>query len=114
MQPLGRDRAPSNIVRRRSAPRSTQLSPPHTPAEALARAQLLLDFPPAAEKLDEWRATIQSLVAITNKDDPRPARPSGRRSNEPPHAGAGRTEGLRPRCTLLLLASCRGHRPVAT
>ena len=38
--------------------------------EALARAQLLLDFPPAAEKLDEWRATIRSLIAITNKDDP--------------------------------------------
>ena len=81
------------MVRSRSAPRSTQLSPPPTPAEALARAQLLLDFPQAAEKLDEWRATIRSLVAVANKDDPRPAGPSGRRSTEPPHASAGRTEG---------------------
>ena len=53
VQPQGRDRAPSNVVRSRSASRSTQLSPPPTPAEALARVQLLLDFPPAAEKLDE-------------------------------------------------------------
>ena len=70
-----------------------ELSPPPTPAEALARVQLLLDFPPAAEKLDEWRATIRSLVPIANKDDPRPAGPSGRRSTEPLHAGAGRTGG---------------------
>ena len=113
-QPLDRNGAPSKIVRSRSAPRSTQLSPPPTPAEALARAQLLLDFPPAAEKLDEWRATIRSLVAVANKDDPRPAGPSGRRSTEPPHAGAGRTEGARLRCTLLLLASRRGRQPVMT
>ena len=37
-QPLGRGRAPSNVVRSRSAPRSMQLSPPLTPAEALAHA----------------------------------------------------------------------------
>ena len=70
-----------------------QLSPPPTPAEALAHAQLLLDFPPAAEKLDEWRATIRSLVLVANKDDSRPAGPSGRRSIEPPHASGGRTGG---------------------
>ena len=58
VQPLGHDRAPSNVVRSRSASRSMQLSPPPTPAEPLARVQLLLDFPRAAEKLDEWRATI--------------------------------------------------------
>ena len=92
-QPLGRDGAPSNVVRSRSAPRSTQLSPPPTPAEALARAQLLLDFPPAAEKLDEWRATVRSLVGIANKDEPRPAGPVGRRSVEPPHASGERAEG---------------------
>ena len=65
-QPLGRDGAPSNIVRSQTAARSTQLSPPPMPVEALARAQLLLDFPPAAGKLDEWRATIRSLVAVAN------------------------------------------------
>src|SRR3954470_18046722 len=32
------------------------------------RAQLLLDFPPTTGKLDEWRATIRSLVAMANKD----------------------------------------------
>ena len=90
-QTLGCDRAPSNVVRSRSAPRSTQLPPPPTPAEALARAQLLLDFPPAVEKLDEWRATIRSLVGIANKDEPRPAGPSCRRSVEPAHASGGRT-----------------------
>ena len=90
-QPPGRDRAPSNVVRSRSAPRSMQLSPPPTLAEALARAQLLLDFPPAAEKLDEWRATIRSLVGVANKDESRLAGPLGRRSVEPPHANGGRT-----------------------
>src|SRR4051812_29667873 len=70
-----------------------QLSPPPTPAKALARAQLLLDFPPAAEKLDEWRAISRSLVAVANKDDLRPAGPSGRCPTEPPHAGARGTGG---------------------
>nr|XP_020159504.1 uncharacterized protein LOC109744769 [Aegilops tauschii subsp. strangulata] len=28
----------------------------------MARAKLLLNFPPAADKMDEWRATIQSLI----------------------------------------------------
>ena len=103
MQPLDRNGAPSNVVRSRSAPRSTQLSPPPTPAEALARAQLLLDFPPAAEKLDEWRATIRSLVAVANKDDPRPAGPSGRRSIEPPHASRGWAGG--DATTLVMISS---------
>ena len=89
----GRDAAPSNVVRSRGASRSTQLSPPPTPAEALARAQLLLDFPPAAEKLDEWRATVRSLVGIANNDELRPAGPVGRRSVEPPHASGGRAGG---------------------
>ena len=70
-----------------------QLSPPPTPVEALARAQLLLDFPLAAEKLDEWRATIRSLIGIANKDEPRLAGPVGRRSVEPPHASGGRDGG---------------------
>ena len=37
--------------------------PPTTPTEALVRAQLLLDYPPTADKTDEWRATIQSLIS---------------------------------------------------
>ena len=70
-----------------------QLSPPPTLAEALAHAQLLLDFPPTAEKLNAWRATVRSLIGIANKDEPRPAGPVGRRSAEPPHASGGRAGG---------------------
>src|SRR3954467_14099512 len=65
--------APSNMVRSSSTSRSTRHSPPlpTTPAEALARAQLLLDYPPTADKLDGWRATIQSLIGFANSDTPR-------------------------------------------
>ena len=52
----------------------------HPRQQKLWRAQLLLNFPPAAEKLDEWRATIWSLVVVANKDEPRRAGPLGRRS----------------------------------
>src|SRR3954468_23989405 len=64
--------APSNVVRSSSTSRSTRHSPPipTTLAEALARAQLLLDYPPAADKLDGWRATIQSLIGFANGDTP--------------------------------------------
>src|SRR3954463_9371489 len=79
VRPRGRDRAPSDMVRSRSVSRSVQVSLPPTPAEALARAQLLLDFPPTTGKLDEWRATIRSLVAVE---------PLGRRSD-----GVPRTSG---------------------
>ena len=88
-----RDGAPSNVVRSRSASRSIQLSPPPTPAEALARAQLHLDFPPTAEKLDEWRATVWSLVGIANDDELRSAKPVGRRVVVPPPTSRGRAEG---------------------
>src|SRR6266536_818485 len=37
---------------------------PSTASEAMARAQLLLRFPPAADQMDEWRATIQSLIGF--------------------------------------------------
>ena len=69
----GRDTAPSNIVRSPSISRSSHRSPlpPTTPAEALARAQLLLDYPPTEDKIDGWRATIQSLIGFANGDTPR-------------------------------------------
>src|SRR3954466_8738369 len=65
--------APSNVVRSSSTSRSSRRSQPlpATPAEALARAQLLLDYPPTADKLDGWRATIQSLIGFANGDTPR-------------------------------------------
>ena len=66
----GRDTAPSNIVRSPSISRSSHRSPlpPTTPVEALARAQLLLDYPPTIDKINEWRATIQSLIGFANGD----------------------------------------------
>ena len=69
----GRGTAPSNVVRSPSTPHSSHRSPPPptTPAEALARAQLLLDYPPTADKTDEWRATIQSLIGFANGDTAR-------------------------------------------
>ena len=69
----GRDTAPSNIVRSSSTSRSSRRPPlpPTTPAEALARAQLLLDYPPTEDKIDGWRATIQSLIGFANGDTPR-------------------------------------------
>ena len=69
----GRDTAPSNIVRSSSTSRSSRRPPlpPTTPAEALARAQLLLDYPPTSDKIDEWRATIQCLIGFANGDTPR-------------------------------------------
>src|SRR3954471_4488847 len=65
--------APSNVVRSLSTSRPPRPSPPlpATLAEALARAQLLLDYPPTADKLDDWRATIQSLIGFANGDTPR-------------------------------------------
>ena len=70
-----------------------QVSLPPTPAEALAHAQLLLDFPPTAGKLDEWRATIRSLVAVANKDEPCPVGPPGRRSDGVPRTSGGKAGG---------------------
>ena len=69
----GRDTAPSNLVGSPSISRSSHRSPPppKTSEEALARAQLLLDYPPTADKIDEWRSTIQSLIGFANGDTPR-------------------------------------------
>ena len=69
----GRDTAPSNIVRSPSISHSSHRlpPPPTTPAESLARAQLLLDYPPTADKIDDWRVTIQSLIGFANGDTQR-------------------------------------------
>ena len=77
--------------------RSTSSSPmPSTAAEAMARAQLLLRFPPAAEQMDEWRATIQSLLDFAEGWGSQRAGPPW-----PPQAmttarAAGRTKGATP------------------
>src|SRR3954465_14131809 len=84
--------APSNVVRSSSTSRSTRRSPPlpTTPAEALARAQLLLDYPPAADKLDDWRATIQSLISFANGDTPRQ-----HSASQPRPVAQARTDGAK-------------------
>ena len=88
-----RDGAPSNPVRSLSTSRSSHLSPPPTRAEALARAQLLLDFPPAPEKLEEWRATIQSLLSLADDVEPQQGEPSRRPSSALVRGGDGRKAG---------------------
>src|SRR3954470_1058759 len=72
--------------------------------EALARAQLLLDFPPTTGKLDKMRATIRSLVAVANKDEPSPAEPPGRRSD-----GVPRTSGRKAGGTATTVHSSPPH-----
>lgn len=92
-RPQDHDRAPSNTVRSKSTSRSSHLSSPPTPAKALARAQLLLDFPPAAEKQDGWRSAIQSLIGLANDDKPQQAGPSRWWSTEPMRADGKKTGG---------------------
>ena len=91
----GRDTAPSNIVRSSSTSRSSRRPPlpPTTPAEALARAQLLLDYPPTSDKIDEWRATIQSLIGYANGDTPWRPSASPRRQGCRARAGGDETGG---------------------
>src|SRR3954468_3850993 len=91
----GWDIAPSNVVRSPSTSRSSHRSPPlpATPAEALARAQLLLDFPPTPDKIDDWRATIQSLIGFANGDTPRPATTSQPRQASQVRADGDKTGG---------------------
>ena len=91
----GRDTAPSNIVRSSSTSRSSRRPPlpPTTPAEALARAQLLLDYPPTSDKIDEWRATIQSLIGYANGDTPWRPSASPPRQDRRTQAGGDETGG---------------------
>jgi len=91
----GRDTAPSNIVRSPSISRSSHRSPPPpaTPAEALARAQLLLDYPPTADKIDDWRATIQSLIGFANGDTQWQPSTSQPRQVSQARAGGDKTGG---------------------
>src|SRR3954465_9789319 len=95
--------APSNVVRSSSTSRSTRHSPPlpTTPAEALERAQLLLDYPPTADRLDGWRATIQSLIGFANGDTPRhpgacQPRPAAQGGTDGANTGGGATTAHSP------------------
>jgi hypothetical protein len=75
-QQQGRGVVATGNVRSRVTLRSTSSSPmPRTASEAMARAQLLLRFPPAADQMDEWRATIQSLIGFAKAEGSQRARP---------------------------------------
>ena len=56
--------------------RSATSALPSTATEAMARARLLLRFPLVAERMDEWRATIQSLIGFTEAGEPQQTGPS--------------------------------------
>ena len=90
-----RDFAPSNTVRSLSMSRTSRHSPPppKTPEEALARAQLLLDYPPAPDKIDDRRATIQSLIGFANGDKPWQPSTSKPRQDAQAQADADKTAG---------------------
>src|SRR4051812_32475776 len=72
-------------------------SMPSNASEAMAQAQLLLRFPPAADQMDEWRATIQSLIGFAEVGGPQRAGPP-----RPPQAttmaaqATGRAGGATP------------------
>ena len=83
-QQRGRNTTAAGTVRSRATVRSTSSSPlPSTTSEAMARAQLLLRFLPAAEHMDEWHSTIQSLFIFTEAGGSRRAGPP-----QPPQATA--------------------------
>ena len=89
--------AAAGTIRSQAMVRSTSsTSMPSTATEAMVRAQLLLKFPPADEQMDEWRATIQSLLGFAEAGGLQRAGPP-----RPPQATttarvAGRTEGATP------------------
>jgi hypothetical protein len=69
---------------------------PSTASKAMARAQLLLKFPPAADQMDEWRATIQILIGFAEVGGSQWAGPP-----RPPQAATtahatGRVDGVTP------------------
>ena len=112
VRPRDRDRAPSNPVRSRCASRSTQISPPPTPAEVLARVQLLLDFPLLRRSSTNGEPPSEALSASPTKMS---------RSRRDPRTGVltsrcmmavGGPETLQPRCTPPPRGRDNSHRPV--
>lgn len=58
--------APAGSARSQVTSRSSHPNMPSTVTKAMARAQMLLDFPPKPDKMDEWRATIWSLIKFAD------------------------------------------------
>ena len=65
----------------------------------MARAQLLLRFLPVADQMDEWRATIQSLIGFAEAGGSQRAGPSRTPQATTTALAAGRTEGASPLCS---------------
>jgi hypothetical protein len=92
LQQQVRDELPAGPARSRTMSRSVSPAMPTTAAEAMARVQLLLNFLPAPHKMEEWRATIQSLISFADPGKTQEVGPSRR----PPTVPAGLT-GCRAR-----------------
>lgn len=56
---------------------------PRKPAEAVAQAQVLLNFPPPAHQMEQWRATIQSLLSFANNNRSERGESLHRRQTDP-------------------------------
>src|SRR3954465_5073366 len=82
-----------HTVRHRCPPPPPPRPPPlpATPGEALARAQLLLALPPTPDKINDWRATIQSLIGFANGDTPRQPRQVSQARPDGDKTGGGAT-----------------------
>ena len=68
---------------------SSRSNMPTTVTEVMARAQMLLDFPSMADKMDERRTSIRSLIKFGDVDRSQLAEPSRR----PPTIPAVQTDG---------------------
>jgi hypothetical protein len=87
------DAVVADAVRSQATMWSTSSSPmPSTATEAMARAQLLLRFPSAAGQMDEWRATIQSLIGFSRAGGSQRAGPSRPPQTTTVARAAGRTK----------------------
>ncbi|MCH1927799.1 hypothetical protein L6232_23685, partial [Shewanella sp. C31] len=60
----------------------------------MVRAQLLLDYPPTADKIDDRRATIQSLIGFANGDTQRQPSTSQPRQVSQARAGGDKIGGV--------------------
>ena len=69
---------------------------PATTAEVMARAQLLLNFLPAADKMDKWRDTIQSLINFVEASKSQQAELLQRPRMATAAQADGRVEGAAP------------------
>ena len=104
-QPLGRDGAPSNVVRSHRHLRQQRL----WRARSCSSTSLLPRKSSTSGESPSGASSPSPTKTIHDRRDPRAGAPPSH--HMPALGGPG---VLRSRCTLLLLASRRGHRPVVT